>query len=93
MDAKLCFGDSLIMLSDVPAFMGQFSGGNNAIISVVDGTPAENEAIYNKLAEGAQVITPLGEYPWSSNFGMLIDKFGVTWKFNADDSSFIERLS
>lgn len=93
MDAKLTFGDSVIMLSDVPAFMGQVNPGNNAIISVIDGDPEENKAVFDALAAEGQVLTPLGEYPWSSNFGMVIDKFGVTWKFNADATSFLEQLS
>lgn len=31
------------------------------------------------LAEGAEVIEPLGASAWSAGFGMLTDRFGVTW--------------
>lgn len=31
------------------------------------------------LAEGADVIEPLAASAWSAGFGMLTDRFGVTW--------------
>jgi PhnB protein len=31
------------------------------------------------LADGARVIEPLAASPWSPGFGMLTDRFGVTW--------------
>ncbi len=34
------------------------------------------------LAEGATVIEPLTKAPWGDTFGMLTDRFGVTWLVN-----------
>lgn len=34
---------------------------------------------WNALAEGASVIEPLAASAWSPGFGMLTDRFGVTW--------------
>jgi len=31
------------------------------------------------LAEGAEVVEPLAASAWSAGFGMLTDRFGVTW--------------
>ncbi|PZR52605.1 VOC family protein [Xylanimonas oleitrophica] len=39
----------------------------------------EVSACWDKLAEGATVIEPLAASPWSPGFGMLTDRFGVTW--------------
>jgi PhnB protein len=34
---------------------------------------------WTALAEGAEVIEPLAASAWSAGFGMLTDRFGVTW--------------
>ncbi|MCY9660027.1 hypothetical protein P5G65_15730 [Paenibacillus chondroitinus] len=34
----------------------------------------------------------LSEMLWSSCFGMLVDKFGVTWKFNSDADKFLDKV-
>lgn len=34
---------------------------------------------WNGLAEGADIIEPLAASAWSAGFGMLTDRFGVTW--------------
>ncbi|MFC8304710.1 VOC family protein [Specibacter sp. NPDC057265] len=35
--------------------------------------------LWSGLAQGAEVIEPLAASPWSPGFGMLTDRFGVTW--------------
>lgn len=35
--------------------------------------------IWDGLAEGADVIEPIAASAWSPGFGMLTDRFGVTW--------------
>ncbi|MBN9216209.1 MAG: bleomycin resistance protein [Microbacterium sp. SCN 70-200] len=39
----------------------------------------EVSAIWQGLAAGAEVIEPLAASAWSAGFGMLTDRFGVTW--------------
>lgn len=39
----------------------------------------EIEGYWNSLSDGAQVIEPLAASAWTPGFGMLTDKFGVTW--------------
>jgi PhnB protein len=34
---------------------------------------------WSSLADGAEVIEPLASSAWSAGFGMLTDRFGVTW--------------
>ncbi|MEV4208369.1 hypothetical protein [Nocardia salmonicida] len=36
-------------------------------------------ALWEGLAEGATVIEAFGPAQWASAFGMLSDRFGVTW--------------
>jgi PhnB protein len=47
--------------------------------SVRGGTLGEVATIWDALAEGGDVIEPLAASPWSPGFGMLTDRFGVTW--------------
>lgn len=39
----------------------------------------ELQRYWNGLAEGATVIESLAASAWSAGFGMLTDRFGVTW--------------
>lgn len=39
----------------------------------------EIRGYWDALAEGAAIIEPLAASAWSPGFGMLTDRFGVTW--------------
>ena len=45
-------------------------------------TEAEIDALFARLSEGGQVLMPLGEYPFSSKFAWLSDKYGVSWQLS-----------
>ncbi|WP_072313273.1 VOC family protein [Agrococcus sp. Marseille-P2731] len=34
---------------------------------------------WEALAEGARIVEPLAAAPWGDTFGMLVDRWGVTW--------------
>lgn len=48
-------------------------------VSLQGDTLDEVSARWDALADGATVIEPLAASPWSAGFGMLTDRFGVTW--------------
>ena len=75
--ASLRIGGTSLMASDgrcmgKPAFQG-FS------LSLTVATPAEAERLFGALAEGGQVQMPLTKTFYSPSFGMVADKFGVSW--------------
>ncbi len=39
---------------------------------------------FDALAEGGRVIMPLAESAFTSWYGIVEDRFGVSWKFNVD---------
>lgn len=39
----------------------------------------ELQGSWDALAEGATIVEPLAASAWSPGFGMLTDRFGVTW--------------
>jgi predicted 3-demethylubiquinone-9 3-methyltransferase (glyoxalase superfamily) len=45
-------------------------------------TAAETDAIWNKLSDGGTVLMAFGEYPFSTKYGWVNDKFGVSWQVN-----------
>ncbi len=53
--------------------------GERCFVSVRGDTADEVGALWAKLADGAVVVEAYGPSQWSPGFGMLTDRFGVTW--------------
>ncbi|WP_144875867.1 VOC family protein [Microbacterium sp. 1.5R] len=47
--------------------------------SLQAGSLDELRGYWDALADGAAVVEPLAASAWSAGFGMLTDRFGVTW--------------
>jgi PhnB protein len=43
---------------------------------------AETNRLFEKLANGGRITTPLAVQPWGSYYGKLTDRFGVQWMLN-----------
>ena len=48
-------------------------------LSVRGDTVEEAGALWERLADGASVIEEFGPAQWAPGFGMLRDRFGITW--------------
>jgi PhnB protein len=77
MHASLRIGETTVMASDgnclgKPAFQG-FS------LSISVPNDAEAERLFSALGAGGQVQMPLTKTFFSSRFGMVADRFGVSW--------------
>jgi PhnB protein len=48
-------------------------------VSVQGETLDEVQGYWTALSAGASVVEPLAASAWSAGFGMLTDRFGVTW--------------
>jgi len=84
MHARLQFDGNLIMISDV--FKGQpVSTHGNIQLSVEVPDKTRLNEVFNKMAEGGTVTMPLADQFWGATFGMLRDKFGVSWMFNSEN--------
>ncbi|MFG1803897.1 VOC family protein [Micromonospora carbonacea] len=53
--------------------------GERFFVSVRGDSADEVGALWDRLADGAQVVEEFGPSPWAPGFGMLTDRFGVTW--------------
>lgn len=77
MHASLRIGETTLMLSD----------GNNATkanfqgfsLSIGAADAAQAQRFYDALANGGQIQMPLGKTFFSPCFGMVADRFGVSW--------------
>lgn len=89
LNASLNIGGIRLQLSDNGSESTYIQGTNmTACIQVADKESAEN--IFNKLAEDAQKIEmQLQETPWSPAYGIVVDKFGMTWQINTDIAGFV----
>ncbi|QKK07124.1 MAG: VOC family protein [Planctomycetota bacterium] len=76
MHASIMIGESRIMLSDGCGDATEYTGFS---LSVSVATEAEADAAFNALADGGAVTMPLEKTFWSPKFGMLTDRFGVSW--------------
>ncbi len=82
MHAALRVGDTTVMASDgrctgAPQFQG-FS------LSLDAKDDADAKRLFDALSDGGQVQMPLGETFFASSFGMVADKFGVSWMVIAE---------
>lgn len=77
MHSSFHVGDSMIMATD-----GYCSGKSNfqgISLSLNAASEPEANRLFNALSDGGQVKMPLTKTFFSPAFGMLDDKFGVSW--------------
>ncbi|WP_106767570.1 VOC family protein [Paenibacillus faecalis] len=96
MESSIEFAGGKIMMSDILPSMKMVTGelvkGNNILICLVIDDKQKLEEYFNHLSVDGHVLMPLSNTPWSSCFGILVDKFGVCWKFNRDADKFLDRV-
>ncbi|TRW44603.1 VOC family protein [Georgenia yuyongxinii] len=72
-----------LMGADTPNTM-PFNAGDNYSVSLSGGPEddAELRGYWDKLADGGEIAMPLETAPWGDAFGMVTDRFGVSWLVN-----------
>lgn len=73
-----------LMGADAPPEMVQVTFGDNVSVSI-SGSNEEAEQLrgwFSALSEGGEVRQPLEAAPWGDEFGMFVDRFGISWLFN-----------
>ena len=70
-----------LMGADTPPGM-EFQGGARFSVSLSGDDDGELRGYFEKLSEGGTVTLPLEKQMWGDVFGMLTDRFGVTWMVN-----------
>jgi PhnB protein len=81
MHTSFHIGNTKLMASDGCNDDSHFSG---FALSLMMPTEAEVKRAFAALAEGGQVRMPLTQTFWSPCFGMLTDKFGISWMLGVE---------
>lgn len=76
-----------IMAYDVQADRQHDAGTNAFYVSVRATSIDEIQAQWEALADGATILQPMGPSPWSPAYGMLTDRFGVTWILDVEQGA------
>lgn len=79
---SLNINGSNIMFSDTSPDM-PVTVGNNVSLTISNKNIEEIKFIFNQLKDGGTVVMDLQETFWSTCYGIVIDKFGIPWHFNA----------
>ena len=73
-------GDTTVMVSD--GNRDSSAGFQGFSLAITVSTEAEADRLFAALADGGKVGMPLGKTFWSSRFGAVTDRFGVSWMVN-----------
>ena len=60
------------------------SSKDNFYLYISTETQDEAYRIFNELAMDGKIIMPISQTFWSTHYGMVIDKFGISWKITFD---------
>ena len=78
-------GDTILMGSDTMApWNSDFNAGNNFSVSVHTDTKEKADRLFTALSDQGVVTMPMNKTFWGSYFGMLSDKFGISWMINVE---------
>ena len=58
------------------------SPGTNFSVSLSGDDDAELRSWFDQLSAGGTVTMPLEKQMWGDEFGMFLDKFGLSWMVN-----------
>lgn len=76
-----------VMAYDVQAGHDYDAGTNAFFVSVRGTSVDEVQSRWDALTDGATILQPIGPSPWSAAYGMLTDRFGVTWILDVEPAA------
>ena len=65
-----------------PAPGQEHQPGNNFAVSLSGDDADQLRGYWEKLCEGGTVSVPLEKQMWGDEFGMCVDRFGISWMVN-----------
>ncbi len=83
MHASFEAGDVRFMASDSPNDEPRATD-SNVSLSLYTADNGEGQRIFDALAAGGAIRMPLQDVFWGGHFGMLKDRFGISWMISTD---------
>jgi len=84
MHATLKIGDDVLMGSDSTPEEFETPQGFSVTLTIDD--PKAADRAFAALAAGGTVEMPIQETFWATRFGMLVDRYGVSWMISCNKS-------
>lgn len=84
MHASLTVGSHVLMGGDVAPERYEEPKGISLSLQLDD--TADAERIFRQLSSNGRIVAPLEKTFWAARFGVVIDRFGITWLINCDGS-------
>ncbi|GAA3821421.1 VOC family protein [Nocardioides panacisoli] len=86
MHSSLVTSDGLVLFAaDTPEGMDYTPAAGISIS--LSGDDESLRGYFDGLAEGGTVTVPLEKQVWGDEFGMVLDKFGISWMVNISPAS------
>jgi PhnB protein len=85
MHAALEAAGIVFMAADTPNNM-EYRPGTNFSMSLSGEDEDELRGYYDKLSDGGMVTMPMEKAVWGDIFGMVTDRYGVSWLVNVSQS-------
>lgn len=76
-------GGALLMAGDTPPGM-PFEGMKGVMLALQYDSVDQAHGAFDALSQGGLVTMPLAPAFWAKTFGMLTDRFGVSWAVNGE---------
>jgi len=64
----------------------QYEAPKGFSLSIQLSSVTDAERIFHELADGGTIQMPLAETFWAARFGVLVDRFGIPWSINCDQT-------
>jgi PhnB protein len=80
-------GGAMLFAGDTPPGMPH-DGIKGVMLALQYATVDEAHSAFSTLSQGGQVTMPLAPAFWAQTFGMLTDRFGVSWAVNGAPIAF-----
>ena len=80
-------GGAKLFAGDMPPGM-PYEGVKGVMLAIQYDTVDQAHGAFHALSQGGQVTRPLAPAFWAKTFGMLTDRFGVSWGVNGEPFAF-----
>jgi len=88
MHARLAMpGGAMVFAGDTPPGV-PYEGMRGVMLAIQYDTIDQAHGAFHALSQGGQVTMPLAPAFWAKTFGMLTDRFGVSWAVNGESIAF-----
>jgi PhnB protein len=72
---------AMLFAGDTPPGM-PFEGIKGVMIALQYDTVDQAHSVFSELSQGGRITMPMGPAFWAERFGMLTDRFGISWAVN-----------